>query len=623
MASSGADRPGVRAAEPAWTLAPADIENSASFQAGLPALAARCGRTVESVLREARSYLQELHTAHVPWVYARVVAAGRRLVASGYERVDYDLAEVERLRALFGRWPAVVLSSHRSYLDGGALTVGFADHGLPSLTVFAGANMAFWPIGPLWRRANAVFIRRAGTTPVYGYALRHCVAGLVARRRPLQWFLEGTRSRSGLLGAPKLGLLGYVVDAWREGRADDVMLVPASIAYDQLREVEEYADAALGRPKQRETLGWLVRFVRAQRGRHGAIHVRFGEPVSLRQALGPPADLPPSGTPAARAALDALALEVARRIEAATPITGAALLGVALLAARGRALTERELVTALRGYLAYARARGVPLTRSANLDDAAARAAALGALCEHGVVDVLGAGALAEYRVAAGRELRVAYYRNSIVHHFVPAAVAELAVCEAAATSTGPEAVAVERAFSLAVGALHELLATDFHLVDAARFARRVRDDLEGWAPDWRERVGEGRDGVLALLGRAPVLCSDLMLRPLFEAHAVVADWVGQRDATALPEDSIALAQCLKAGQGWLARGRLMHPEAVALPLLAAALRHARQSPAAGPVQRWLPLLDEVHRIAVRRVQAEVRVGDAAGPAQGSAVGTP
>jgi glycerol-3-phosphate O-acyltransferase len=608
VAAPLADDVSARARDGAWRLVPAQVERSAAFEAGLPALAERCGRTVEAVRREARTYLEELRTAHVPWVYARVVAAGRRLVASGYERIDYDPLQVERTRAVLTQQPSVVLASHRSYLDGGALTVGFADHALPPLTVFAGANMAFWPVGAIWRRANAVFIRRARATPVYAYALRQLVASLVERRRPLQWFLEGTRSRSGLLGAPRLGLLVYVVDAYRDGRVDDAMLVPASIAYDQLREVEEYAEASAGRQKAPETLGWLVRFVRAQRGRHGAIHVRFGEPVSLRAALGPPEALPPAGSPAVRAALEELALEVARRIEAATPITGAALLGVALLASRGRALTDRQLEVALRGYVEYARRRGLPRVASADVDVPEVRAAVLGSLLEHGVV-VRSGDREPRYAIAPGRELWAAYYRNTVVHHFVVAAVSELALL-AAAESPGT----AEAAFCGAVGELHALLAEDFHLVDATTFSERVVAELAVLAPDWRQQLAAGPEAATEILTRAPVLCSDLMLRPTFEAHAIVAEWRRGRAIDSLPDDSIALAQCLQTGRQRRAERRIEHPEAVALPLLAAALRHARRPDAPGNgAADWLRAMDEVHRIAVRRVNAELAAGHAAG----------
>ena len=87
--------------------------------------------------------------------------------------------------------------------------------------MFGGINMSFWPLGSLWRRANMVFIRRGGDDAIYRCTLRHYLAHLVSQRRPLQWFIEGTRSRTGKLGPPRLGLLVYIADAYRDGRIEE------------------------------------------------------------------------------------------------------------------------------------------------------------------------------------------------------------------------------------------------------------------------------------------------------------------------------------------------------------------------------------------------------------------
>ena len=101
--------------------------------------------------------------------------AGRALIGAGYSELDYDPAQVERVRTLLAASPTVVLSSHRSYLDGGALTVGFHDHRLPPLTVFGGINLSFWPLGALWRRGHRLRKRHTKSWRV---------AGFVAMRRP-------------------------------------------------------------------------------------------------------------------------------------------------------------------------------------------------------------------------------------------------------------------------------------------------------------------------------------------------------------------------------------------------------------------------------------------------------
>jgi len=68
--------------------------------------------------------------------------------------------------------------------------------------------------------------------------------------------------------------------------------------------------------------------------------VRFGEPVSVPEALGPPETAAGQNEQAARLALNKLAFEVSWRINQAAPITGSSL-----------------VMLALRGHLLYARRR--------------------------------------------------------------------------------------------------------------------------------------------------------------------------------------------------------------------------------------------------------------------------
>ena len=596
------------------------LVRTARFRRGLDALVPQTGRSAEELARRASAYLRELRTGHSPRVYAWLVRAGRALVGAGYERIDYDPDEVGRVRELLRRHPTVVLSSHKSYLDGGALTVGFHDHALSPLTVFGGLNMAFWPLGAIWRRADMVFIRRGHTDALYRYTLREYLGQLLEQGRHLQWFIEGTRSRTGKLGPPRLGLLVYVADAYREGRCEDVQLLPVAIAYDQLREVAEYAGEARGAGKQAESLGWLLRFVRSQRGRFGTIYVRFGAPLSLREALGPRDGLPPLDSAAGRLALQKLAIEVSWRIGRAVPITGTALATLALLGARGRALTSGQIGVALRGYLDQARAQGLPATATAALDDARRLAAALESLQDQGVVERYAGGPDTVYRIAPGASLAASYYRNTIVHFFVLGAIAELALLRAAARA--PE----EREAALfdAGLALRDLLKFEFFFAEKPQFLAELEAELARLAPDWRHRLAGGPAGVHALLEQAPTLSADVTLRSFAEAYRVVAEVLARAAAGAAADDESLLAACMALGHQYHLQRRIGNPESVSRHLFRTGLALARQRGLldagdataarrlafAGELRDVLHGLDEVHRIAVLRVQ---RLVDPAG----------
>jgi glycerol-3-phosphate O-acyltransferase len=87
---------------------------------------------------------------------------------------------------------------------------------------------------------------------------------------------------------PRFGLLAYVVDAYRRGRGEDVVLLPVSIAYDQIQDVGDYVAEQRGAAKERESFRWFLRVVRKMRQRYGRIHINFGEPLPLSEAVGPP-----------------------------------------------------------------------------------------------------------------------------------------------------------------------------------------------------------------------------------------------------------------------------------------------------------------------------------------------
>jgi glycerol-3-phosphate O-acyltransferase len=593
-----------------------DLASSPRFRAGLAALAKGSGETEAALLGRARRYLHELRSRHDPRVQRWFLRGGRALLDRGYSRIDYDPAQVERMREVFARWPTVVLASHKSYLDGGALNIGFADHGLPPLTVFGGINMAFWPVGSLWRRAGMVFIRRGSEDPLYRYTLRQYLGSLIEHRQHLQWFIEGTRSRTGKLGPPRLGLLSYVVEAYAGGRVSDVLLVPVSIAYDQLREVEEYATEARGASKQAESLGWLLRFIRSQRGRFGTIYVRFGEPVSVRDALG---DGLPEGPERRRLDLQKLGFEVAARINDATPITGSALVAIALLGARGRSLTAQEIRAACAGYVDFAHRTGLPMAPTARLEHLDDVTCTLVSLRDQGIVNEFRDGREPVYGLDGDMRLAAAYYRNTLVHFFVVPAIAELALLAAAASPSASRG----QAFEACALELRDLLKFDFFFRERDEFLAALRAETARLAPGWPSDLSDGPDGVLRLLQRLPTLSSDMMLRSFFEAYAVVADALVELGDCNAPGEAELVDRCMGLAGQYRRQNRLRNPESASRHLIrsgVALARHrglldagddlpARREAFAQALRDVLKRMSVVHRVGAERVATETRLG--------------
>lgn len=294
-------------------------------------LAAEHDRPFEDVLEDMRARLGDLAAVQSPVAIDAFRTALAPMHAPAWD-VSVDTETVEPLRRLSRTAPLVFLPTHRSYADPLVLAEVLRENDLPRNTVLGGNNMSFWPIGPLGKRAGIVFIRRSsGDDPVYKLALREYIAHLVSKRFNLEWYIEGGRSRTGKLRSPQLGLLAYLTRALDDGRAADVQLVPTSIVYDRLYELDAMAAEQGGAGKSAEGLGWLARYIRGQARNHGTARVRFGEPFSLTEALAEAGEGP--------ARLEKVAFTICDGINRATPATPTALVTFALLGTGGRALT--------------------------------------------------------------------------------------------------------------------------------------------------------------------------------------------------------------------------------------------------------------------------------------------
>ena len=471
---------------------------------------------------KAEEMLDELATGWSRFSVDLIPNLGRAIFSRGFDpRIDYDATQIEAMRQALADHPAVLLWSHRSYLDGVIVPVALQENKLPPAHTFAGINLSFGFMGPLFRRSGVIFLRRKLDDPLYKYVLRQFVGYIVQKRFNLSWSIEGTRSRTGKMLPPKLGLLSYVADAYLDGRSEDILLQPTSVSFDQLHETAEYAAYARGGEKIPEGAQWLVNFIKAQGERnYGKIYVRFPEAVSMRRYLGDPDGPIAQDEAAKRLAMQKMAIEVAQRIQRATPINATALVSAVLLATRGRALTLRQIHHSLQDSLDYLQRKKTPMTNSAlRLHSNEGVRAALDALSNGHPVTRIDGGHEPVWRIAPEQELEAAFYRNSLIHAFLETSIVELALMHA---SRAPEGERVDAFWAQAMR-LRALLKFEFYFADSATFRANIAEELE-WIEDWETKLDAGSDAVETLLRDKRPLMSSAMLRPFFEAYEIVGD---------------------------------------------------------------------------------------------------
>ncbi len=544
-----------------------EILERPSFRGGLERLAREHDLPLRRVHKRAERALREIAARPSPlWidVFARLC---RSSSTRGYEQLRVDPDQIAGVRHLTMNHPVVFLPTHKSNLDHPVVFRALHEEGFPPSHTAGGDNMNFFPQGPIARRAGIFFIRRAAENDaVYKLVLRSYVDFLIEKRFPLQWFIEGGRSRSGKLLPPRYGLLAYVVDSYLRGKSDDVFLVPVSVAYDQISEVRDYASEQRGAPKEPEGVGWLFRFLKSLSRRYGSIDLRFGEPVSLRETLGVPGEARDDDA----LTVPKLAFEVCSRINRVTPVTPTSLAMLAVLGAGDRALTLAEVERALADLAADAKRRALPTTEPLDFAGDEAVRDLLAPLVENGVLECFEEGPEPIYSVARDQHLAAAYYRNTVVHFLTTPAIVELALLRA---SESEDADADKALWDEALR-LRDLLKFEFFFPEREAFGREVRDELalHGLAKGASlADAASARD----LLERMRPFHAPLALGSFLEAYALVAGRLAALGGEPVRDEKALARECLGWGQHFVRQRRIRSRESVSKSLLENGLKLA------------------------------------------------
>jgi glycerol-3-phosphate O-acyltransferase len=294
----------------------------------------------------ARRYLREIAAHPSPTMLAILDSLVTWMFRRLFERVEvHGLDRVEEAAKLH---PLVLVPCHRSHFDYLIVSWLFYERHLVPPLVAAGLNLSFWPLGPVFRRAGAFFLRRTFEGDrLYATVFRSYVRQLIKDGATQEFFIEGTRSRSGRTLAPRLGMLGMVLEAYARGVRRDVYVVPVGFTYERLVEEGSIVEERGGARKTRESVLALLSGWRVLRRRHGTVIVRFGEPVSLADRVSRErsilASSDPANAPARREITERFGFEICRELNALLSAGRAGVAAAALLSHPVRGVSRQDL----------------------------------------------------------------------------------------------------------------------------------------------------------------------------------------------------------------------------------------------------------------------------------------
>jgi glycerol-3-phosphate O-acyltransferase len=210
----------------------------------------------------------------------------------------------------------IYVPCHRSHADYLLLSYIIFTRGLMVPHIAAGANLNLPLVGSILRRSGAFFLRRKiKGDPLYAAVFLEYLHLMIDRGFPIEYFIEGTRSRSGRMLTPKAGILAMTVQSFVRSRARPLVFVPVYIGYEKLMEGGATSPKCTA-GRRNPNLCRTDRRVRLLKRNFGRVHVNFGRrwrwPGSSTRIIRTGARSPDEQAPWLRSAVDATATELAR-----------------------------------------------------------------------------------------------------------------------------------------------------------------------------------------------------------------------------------------------------------------------------------------------------------------------
>lgn len=197
-----------------------------------------------------------------------------------------ELNHMERLHEVAKDKELIYVPCHRSHID--YLLLGYVTYeaGLHLPHVAAGINLNMPVVGGILRRGGAFFLRRSFKgNRLYAAVFDTYIHEILVKGHSMEYFIEGGRSRTGRLLAPKGGMLVMTVNSYIKSPQRPIVFVPVYFGYEKLIEGDAFIGELGGAEKKKESLGGLVSSIKSLREQFGKVYVNIAEPIELEPIL--------------------------------------------------------------------------------------------------------------------------------------------------------------------------------------------------------------------------------------------------------------------------------------------------------------------------------------------------
>ena len=238
--------------------------------------AARENKDKAAVVKEARRDLYEIAADYNETFIEILRKVLNWLWNNIYDGLSIDLEGMAKIRNISKKMPFVIIPCHRSHIDYLLFSYVLYVNNIQLPFIAAGSNMTFGPMGYIFRKSGAFFLRRSFKgDKIYSEVFTKYLAILLKEGLPLEFFIEGGRSRTGKMVMPKYGLLSMIIQAYQEKYCDNFAAIPVYIGYDRVIEEKSYLKELSGASKTPENTADIIKTSKILRKRYGRVYVKY------------------------------------------------------------------------------------------------------------------------------------------------------------------------------------------------------------------------------------------------------------------------------------------------------------------------------------------------------------
>ncbi len=395
------------------------VVNSPAVRAAIKEKAHRDNISTEKARNQAVAYTREIAAnysyssimvavAFVSWFWNRI-----------YNGIKLNHFESFPHQALGHE--VIYVPCHRSHIDYILLSYLVHKNGSVPPHIAAGINLNLPVIGSWLRRGGAFYLRRTFRShKLYAAVFYEYLSTIQSQGVSIEYFIEGTRSRTGRLLPPKAGMLAMSVRSYLGAPVRPIMFQPVYIGYERLVEGDSYTTELSGKAKRSERLSDLTKVFGIARHNYGEAHVSLGEPIYLDELLNEQdphwrATIDSSATRPAwmNTLVDNLGQRIMTHINASADVNPVNLLALVLLGTPRHALGGELLQSQLALYKNLLSQKPTP-ERITLTDKTAAEIISYGFEMkilqrqEHTLGDIIS--------IAPDRAIGLTYFRNNVAH---------------------------------------------------------------------------------------------------------------------------------------------------------------------------------------------------------------